>query len=114
MTRSKRPVDAVILPVAPSAAVEEGLFGYYAYSAIANVLDYTAGSFPVTFADRSRDPTLKNYTPGNPTDRSVWNTYNPDTFDGAPVGLQLMGRRLQEEKVVALMDIVTNALEQFR
>jgi hypothetical protein len=28
-TESKRPVDGVILPVAPSAAVEEGLFSYF-------------------------------------------------------------------------------------
>lgn len=92
-TKSKKPVDGVILPVAPSAAVEEGLSSYFggcllsgrsfsrmtdierrvtAYSAIANVLDYTAGSFPVTFANRSLD--LKNieYEPYNLTDRAVW------------------------------------------
>ncbi len=28
-TSSKRPVDGVILPVAPSAAVQQGLFTYY-------------------------------------------------------------------------------------
>lgn len=45
-----------------------------AYSAIANVLDYTSGSFPVTFADQSLDPKISNYTPINLTDRAVWQT----------------------------------------
>lgn len=92
-TESKRPVDGVILPVAPSAAVEEGLFSYFgqfssrrptfprvfdykwrvtAYSAIANMLDYTAGSFPVTFASRSLDIKQSEYEPHNLTDRAVW------------------------------------------
>ena len=87
----ERPVDGVILPVAPSAATEEGLFSYYgtcgigasvynistdseviAYSGIVNVLDYTSGSFPVTFADRSVDFETPTYKPMNLTDRSVW------------------------------------------
>ena len=52
-----------------------------AYSAIANVLDYTAGSFPVTFADRNLDPKVTNYTPSNLTDRSVWNTCELSLID---------------------------------
>jgi amidase len=36
-----------------------------------------------------------------------------DLFDGAPVGLQIVGRRLQEEKVLGLTEIISNALQQF-
>ena len=36
------------------------------------------------------------------------------TFDGAPVGLQVMGRRLQEEQVLTLMGVVTDALQQYK
>lgn len=36
-----------------------------------------------------------------------------DTFDGAPVGLQVMGRRLQEEKVLGLAEAIANALQDF-
>jgi len=110
---SKRLVDGVIMPVAPSAAVEEGLFSYYAYSAIVNFLEYTAVSFPVTFADRCLDLEKPDYMPNNPIDESVWRTYRKDTFDGAPVGLQVMGRRLQEEKVLGLAEAIANALQDF-
>jgi hypothetical protein len=44
------------------------------YSAIANVLDYTSGSIPVTFADRALDARMSAYEPLNLTDRAVWQT----------------------------------------
>ena len=37
-----------------------------------------------------------------------------DLFDGAPVGVQIMGRRLQEEKVLAMMRSLVVALKQYR
>ncbi|MCJ1482736.1 hypothetical protein MMC06_002902 [Schaereria dolodes] len=79
-TFSKRPVDAVILPVAPSAAVHEGRFTYYAYSAIAKMLDYTSGSFPVTFADRSLDSKPPDYIASGSIDGAAWQTYQADDF----------------------------------
>lgn len=35
---------------------------------------------------------------------------DPEIFDGAHVGLQVIGRRLQEEKVLALTEILGDAL----
>ena len=35
---------------------------------------------------------------------------DPATFNGAHVGVQLIGRRLQEEKVLALAEHVGNAI----
>ncbi len=34
-------------------------------------------------------------------------------FDGAPVGVQVMGRRLEEEKVLSMMRVVSDALQQY-
>ncbi|KAH6666655.1 amidase signature domain-containing protein [Halenospora varia] len=109
----KQVVDGIIMPVAPSAAVEEGSFTYYAYSGIVNFLDYTAVSFPVTFADRDLDLEVPDHKALNHLDDSVWRTYRKDLFDGAPVGLQIMGRRFQEEKVLGLTEAVVHALEDF-
>jgi Asp-tRNA(Asn)/Glu-tRNA(Gln) amidotransferase A subunit family amidase len=36
-----------------------------------------------------------------------------DLFDGAPVGLQVMGRRLEEEKVIGMMKAIAGALQQY-
>jgi amidase len=47
-TNSGRRVDGVIQPVAPYVAGHQNDFQYYAYSAIANVLDISAATFPVS------------------------------------------------------------------
>ena len=54
-TRSGRVPDGVILPVAATLAVRPGEFQYYGYSAIANVLDYPSGVFPVCMGDSNLD-----------------------------------------------------------
>ena len=37
-----RPVDAIVIPVAPFAAAREKKYKYYGYSSIFNTLDYTS------------------------------------------------------------------------
>lgn len=37
---------------------------------------------------------------------------DPEVYDGAHVSLQLVGRRLQEEKVLALAEFVGNAMAE--
>ncbi|GME52611.1 putative general amidase GmdA [Neofusicoccum parvum] len=108
-----RAVDGVVLPVAPSAAVEEGFFHHFAYTAVASCLDYAAGCVPVTFADAAVDVGEVGYGPLNQEDRRHWRTYQKELFDGAPVGVQVMGRRLQEEKVLGMMEAVAEALREF-
>ena len=39
---------------------------------------------------------------------------DPDTFKGAPVGLQLVGRTLEEEAVIAMTEIVDAALKELQ
>ena len=92
-TLSKRPVDGVILPVAADAAAQENSLSYFgmtqpmkgsasaecstAYSAIANFLDYSAGSFPVTKADKNIDLKLPRKMLGE-EDKSVWQKCKSD------------------------------------
>lgn len=106
-----------------------------AYSAVPSLLDYTVGVVPVTFADRRIDHEQLQYTPLNDRDKTNWRLCeflglenchkhaqtlstgaadDKNTFDGSPVGVQIMGQRLQEEKVLALMGAVEGALQQYR
>lgn len=55
VANSGRVPDGVILPVAATLAVRPGEFQYYGYSAIANVLDYPSGVFPVCIGDSNLD-----------------------------------------------------------
>ncbi|KAF2095394.1 amidase [Rhizodiscina lignyota] len=114
LTACRRAVDGVILPTAAHAAPPEGTFKYHAYTAIPSTLDFTTGVVPVTFADCFIDNRDVNYQPLGARDRANWHLYHEDLFDGAPVGVQVMGQRLQEEKVLAMMEAVQNALQQYR
>lgn len=70
--KGNKMIDAVLLPVVPTAGARENGPTYFAYSAVVNFLDYTAAAFPVTFAHRDRDPKPTRYSPLSPEDQSVW------------------------------------------
>jgi len=75
-----------------------------------NLLDYTASVIPVTTADKTIDVLDQGYTPMNDQDETITKAYDPEIYDGAHVAVQLVGRRLQEEKVLALTEIIGDAL----
>lgn len=70
------------------------------YTKVWNFLDYSALAFPVTTICREADPLEPAYQPKNAMDEWNWKLYDPDRMDGHPVGLQIIGRRLEEEKVL--------------
>jgi Asp-tRNA(Asn)/Glu-tRNA(Gln) amidotransferase A subunit family amidase len=75
-------------------------------------IDYSAGVIPVTHVDRSKDqlPAGFNIRKLNGVARGAYKLYNADEMHGLPVGVQVVGRRLEEEKVLALMKRVEDAL----
>ncbi|KAI9660056.1 MAG: hypothetical protein M1821_001408 [Bathelium mastoideum] len=108
------PVDAVILPIAPHAAVIPGKYIHYTYSSIINVLDYTTVVIPVTKADSRIDVFDSKYKPMSEKDEKNWKAYDAEMYDGAPASIQVMCRRHEEEKVLAIAQVVVDALEEYR
>ncbi|KAL8879539.1 MAG: hypothetical protein Q9192_008213 [Flavoplaca navasiana] len=130
-------VDAILMPVAPHAAVIPGKYYHISKHALAlqlritsaakhrltpieriaytesiNLLDYSAAVIPVTRADKSVDILDHGYRPLNEVDRKNWEAYDPETYDGAPVGLQIVARKWEEEKVWAIAKIIDTALKK--
>ena len=60
---------------------------------------------------------VQYFTPGACAARSIKKIIipctpdDPELFDGLPVGLQLIGRTLEEEGVIAMTEVVVAALE---
>lgn len=77
-------------------------------------LDYTSGVLPVTHVDRTLDKLPHDFRIKdlNGVARGVYKFYDPDAMHGLPVGVQVVGQRLQEEKVLGFMRRVEEALEQ--
>ncbi|KAF4493825.1 general amidase [Fusarium agapanthi] len=96
-------VDAVLMPVAPHAAVIPGKFYHGAYTDAMNLTNYTAVVIPSIRADKRIDVFDEGYEPLGKVDRKNWQAY---LYDGAPVGVQIVGRKLEEEKCLAIARIV--------
>ncbi|KAL8723507.1 MAG: hypothetical protein Q9225_000240 [Loekoesia sp. 1 TL-2023] len=112
LTGTGKPVDVVIAPVAPFSAARPSGYLYYGYSSIVNVLDYTACTLPVTTADKNVDVVdLSSFKPVSELDKKIMSLYDPDIYDGSHVSVQLIGRRLQEEKVLAVTEYVAEVLK---
>ncbi|KAI0106415.1 amidase signature domain-containing protein [Nemania sp. FL0031] len=102
-------VDAVIMPVAPHAAVIPGKYYHTAYTEIINLLNYSVAVIPVTKADKQIDRIDSSYQPSSYLDQMNWEAYDPEIYDGGPVGLQIVGRKFEEEKVLSIAKIVASA-----
>ncbi|KAH7397255.1 amidase signature domain-containing protein [Pyrenochaeta sp. MPI-SDFR-AT-0127] len=105
-TSTGRPVDALICPLAPWPAARPNRFKYAGYSVWVNALDYTSVIVPVTNADKNVDVRDEGYSPLNDMDKAAHEDYDPEIYDGAHVSLQIVGRRLQEEKMLAVAEHV--------
>ncbi|OJJ02481.1 hypothetical protein ASPVEDRAFT_62508 [Aspergillus versicolor CBS 583.65] len=107
--RIGRELDAIIAPVAPHAAIRHNQFKYYGYTTIVNLLDFTSVVVPVTVADRGVD--VRNEVKSlSEVDAVVQGEYDPDVYHGAPVAVQIIGRRLTEERVMAIAEEVGRLL----
>jgi Asp-tRNA(Asn)/Glu-tRNA(Gln) amidotransferase A subunit family amidase len=82
---------------------------YWGYSGIWNLLDYPAAVFPVTRVDVRIDK-CTDYQPINHEDQFVHDLYDPHTYAGAPISLQIVGRRHRDEKVLAALRMIEHAM----
>lgn len=106
-----RPVDAIIAPCAPFAAPPHGKNRDATYTTVWNALDYAACVFPVTKVDPAIDGKKPPHQFLSDKDQRNYDMYDPQAFDNAPVGLQLVGRTQEEEAVIAMTEIVDAALK---
>ncbi|KAF8846807.1 amidase [Acephala macrosclerotiorum] len=113
-TRNGRPVEAIILPVSPYAAVLPGKFFHSPYTSFINVLDYTTIVIPITFADKNIDVIPSGFVPLTEKDRVNMDSYDAEIYHGAPASIQIVAKKMEEEKLLAMAQIVVDALEKYQ
>lgn len=122
-----RSVDVVLSPVMPHTAVPHNAFRWSGYTKIWNFLDYTAASLAVgTFSktETSADKThsvgvscttqqeyAQAYKPRGEMDEWNQHLYDPEGMDGLPIGVQVIGRRFEEEKVLGFANVLNTLLK---
>ena len=96
---------------------------YFAYTAVANVLDLPACTLPVGRVDPDIDlpdhPSLSQDAKGNDLpavtcerDEIIRRKYTSEAYDGMPIGLQVVGRRMEEKKVVGIVREISQLLRR--
>ena len=93
---------------------EQAILTHYPDSNVINVLDYTSCAVPVTEVDKNIDVVNKSFRPVSEQDTEIQESYDPEIYHGAHVAIQLVGRRLQEEKVLALAEHIGRAIDEYK
>ena len=104
-------IDGILCPTTPYASVEHGNFKYVGYTGVFNILDYSCVSFPTGITvDKELDTVAKDYNPLNDLDAEIQRIYNADNVHSMPVSLQIVARKLEDEKVLAMTETILKAL----
>ncbi|KAF1955102.1 amidase signature enzyme [Byssothecium circinans] len=84
------------------------------YTFLFNLLDYSSGIIPVTHVDSVKDqlPASFDFKKLNGVAKGAYKHYDAEKMAGLPVGVQVVGRRLEEEKVLAVMERIEDALDR--
>ncbi|CAG7931838.1 unnamed protein product [Penicillium olsonii] len=106
-----RGVDFILSPNYPGVAAVMGESQYWNYTAIWNIVDLPSATFP---SGLSVDPKLdalteldKKYVPRDGVDEREWRKYQgPERYEGAPIGLQIAGKRFRDEETLAAAKLV--------
>lgn len=97
------------LPAVPLGGMKDA-FTNCTYTFIFNLLDYSAGVMPVTHIDRDLDALPKDFRSSNVVEKGAYKHYDTDKMHGLPIGVQVVGRRFEEEKVLEGLKLVENLL----
>ena len=114
-----RQIDFIITPVNALPAVPAGgmaeTVASCGYAFLWNLLDYSAGVLPTgrvksDFDAVDPEEMKRVQQSSNGVMRRAWGLYDAEKMHGLPTAVQIVGGRLQEEKVLWAMDRVANAL----
>ncbi|KAI6118647.1 amidase signature domain-containing protein [Pisolithus croceorrhizus] len=103
-------------PAIPKGTAEKVTLVSCANMMIWNILDYTAGVLPITTVQSTLDAlpsgflNSSEYAAMGIVAKGVYAVYDASKMDSLPVGVQVVGRRLEEEKVLEGMRVIEEAV----
>ncbi|CAK7215370.1 hypothetical protein SBRCBS47491_002461 [Sporothrix bragantina] len=110
-----RTADILLLPPMPHTAVPHGGCRWVGYTKVWNMLDYPALVLPagcIKAEDCTAEWPLKARNEADAWNAKVWSDNKEDMLGlGLPVGLQVVGRKLEEETVLAGAKIIDDLVK---
>ncbi|KAG2356852.1 amidase signature domain-containing protein [Suillus spraguei] len=115
--------DGIIAPVQSLPVIPHGSATYLSVLAAAtityNVINSPGGTIPVTRVNSDTDNLSTDFVVGASGRSKMFETrmylgknpvYDPKAMEGIPIGVQLVGKKWEDEKVLAMMHVVDAAL----
>ncbi|PNS17277.1 hypothetical protein CAC42_6960 [Sphaceloma murrayae] len=107
-------LDVLIAPVAPHPLPEIDRWNTAAYTSSFVLLDYPAATLPVRkMGERDLKGEIKDKTPISNWDKynmTLWDNVDRQVYLDTPLCLQIIGQRLQDEKVLEAMTVLDDVL----
>jgi len=106
------------LPACENDTSEKTTLMSAGYTFLFSLLDYSAGILPVTHVDKKLDALPDDFTSSDQFKsfssmaKSAYSVYDAEKMHGLPLGVQVAGRRLEEEKVLEGMQVIESALQE--
>lgn len=103
-------VDFIISPTYVSVAAKPETVHYWGYTNLWNILDYPNVIFPTTLkVDPELDAADKSYVARNDVEKYEYGLYDDaQNFTGAPICLQVTGKRYRDEDTVAAAKVIAS------
>jgi amidase len=99
----------------PHSAVPHRKCRWVGYTKVFNFVDYPAVVIPAGRVDREIDGMERGgYEPRNKLDEWNWGLWDKEGMHGMPVGVQIVARRLMEEKVLGAAKAVDDVLRSVK
>jgi len=108
-TATSRPVNAILCPVAATLAPPHETTSWWGYSSHWNILDLPVVVFPVGIYMGGHPSLCK---PCNNIESFIHAQWQPDTYNNAPVSLQLVGQRHNEEMLLVILNVVEEVVSR--
>ncbi|KAJ9493840.1 hypothetical protein H2202_010695 [Exophiala xenobiotica] len=120
----ERGVDVLLTPAYVGVAPELATGQYWLYTAIWNILDQPAVTFPTGLkADPNVDMVETDYTPRSAEDERKYKKSRkgssvdisvdiPDKFIGAPIALQVVGKHFRDEDTMAAAEMISKIIQE--
>lgn len=98
----------------PHSSVPHRSCRWVGYTKVWNFLDYTALVLPAGKVDRLVDPPKGTEWGSKRGGMNDWNRdlYDPEMMHGQPISIQIVGKRLEEEKVLGTAKVIEEVISR--
>lgn len=107
-------IDILLTPVMPHSAVPHRKCRWVGYTKVFNFVDYPAVVIPAGQVSKELDSRaalkMRTSQPRNALDEWNWNLFDVDAMDGMPIGVQVVARRLNEERALGAAKAIDSVL----